>query len=251
MTAFFTTILYQPIFNLFVFLYDFIPDMGIIILIVTVAIKLALHPLTTKSIKAQKDLQEMQPKLEALKKEFKGDQQRIAQETMKLYSEHKVNPLGSCLPMLIQLQVFFALYYVLRGLFGEIRFDLLYSFVARPENISPISLGLFDLSQKSIVLAVLAAGTQFFQARMMQSRKAPKEAGEGGKDESMTSMMNKQMLYFLPIMTLFIGMSFPGGLTLYWFLSTLFMLLQQMWIFKKHGKPEDGKGVIEGKIINN
>ncbi|PIZ93849.1 MAG: hypothetical protein CO029_03520 [Candidatus Magasanikbacteria bacterium CG_4_9_14_0_2_um_filter_41_10] len=249
MTAFFTTILYQPIFNLFVWLYDFIPDMGIIIFIVTVAIKLALHPLTTKSIKAQKDLQEMQPKLEALKKEFKGDQQRIAQETMKLYSEHKVNPLGSCLPMLIQLPVFFALYYVLRGLFGEIRFDLLYSFVSRPENISPISLGIFDLSQKSIVLAVLAAGTQFFQARMMQSRKPPKEVGEGGKDESMTSMMNKQMLYFLPIMTLMIGMSFPGGLTLYWFLSTLFMLLQQVWIFKKHGGTDSEAGVIEGKIV--
>ncbi|EKD67516.1 MAG: hypothetical protein ACD_48C00364G0002 [uncultured bacterium] len=249
MTEFFTAILYQPIFNLFVWLYDFIPDMGVIIFIVTILIKLALHPLTTKSIKAQKDLQEIQPKLEALKKEFKGDQQRIAQETMKLYSEHKVNPLGSCLPMLIQLPVFFALYYVLRGLFGEIRFDLLYSFVARPENISPISFGIFDLSERSVVLAVLAAGTQFIQARMMQSSKPPKEAGEGGKDESMTAMMNKQMLYFLPLMTLLIGMSFPGGLTLYWFLSTLFMVLQQMWILKKHGTPTHGKSVIEGEVV--
>ena len=249
MTAFFTTILYQPIFNLFVWLYDFIPDMGVIIFIVTILIKLALHPLTTKSIKAQKDLQEIQPKLEALKKEFKGDQQRIAQETMKLYSEHKVNPLGSCLPMLIQLPVFFALYYVLRGLFGEIRFDLLYSFVARPENISPISFGIFDLSERSVVLAVLAAGTQFIQARMMQSSKPPKEAGEGGKDESMTAMMNKQMLYFLPLMTLLIGMSFPGGLPLYCLLSTLIMVLQQQWILKKHGTPTHGKSVIEGEVV--
>ena len=141
------------------------------------------------------------------------------------------------------------MYYVLRGLFGQTRFDLLYSFVARPENISPISFGIFDLSERSVVLAVLAAGTQFIQARMMQSSKPPKEAGEGGKDESMTAMMNKQMLYFLPLMTLLIGMSFPGGLTLYWFLSTLFMVLQQMWILKKHGTPTHGKSVIEGEVV--
>ena len=84
---------------------------------------------------------------------------------------------------------------------------------------------------------------------MMQSRRPPKEAGEGGKDESMASMMNTQMLYFLPVMTLLIGMSFPGGLTLYWFLSTLFMLLQQMWIFRKHDTPSSGTGVIEGEVI--
>src|SRR3989339_167844 len=249
MTEFFTALLYQLIFNLFVGLYDLIPDVGVIILVVTILIKLALHPLTTKSIKAQKDLQDMQPKLEALKKEFKGDQQRIAKETMKLYSEHKVNPLGSCLPMLIQLPIFIALYYVLRGLFGEVPFHLLYSFVPNPGSIDPMSLGIFDLSQRSIVLAVLAAGTQYLQARMMQSRRPPKEVGDAAKDESMASMMNKQMLYFLPLMTLFIGMSFPGGLTLYWFLSTLFMLLEQMWIFRKKDTSANGKGVIEGEVV--
>lgn len=248
MAGFFTTILYQPIFNLFVALYDVIPDVGVIIFIITIAIKLALHPLTIKSIRAQKSMQELQPKLDALKKEHKGDQQKIAQETMKLYSEHKVNPLGSCLPMLIQFPVFIALYYVLRGMFGEVRFDLLYSFVSNPGSINPVSLGIFDLSERSIVLAVLAAGTQFLQARMMQSRRPPTAAGDGGKDESMASMMNKQMLYFLPVMTLLIGISFPGGLTLYWFLSTLFMLLQQMWIFRKDA-PKTGTGVIEGEIV--
>jgi len=248
MTHVFEVLLYQPIFNLFVALYDIIPDIGVIILVITLLIKLALHPLTNKSIKAQKEMQELQPKLELLKKEHKGDQQRIAKETMKLYSEHKVSPLGSCLPMLIQLPVFIALYYVLRDLFAATRFELLYSFVPNPETISPISLGLFDLSQKSIVLAVLAAGTQFLQARMMQAQRPPKEAGVAGKDESMASMMNRQMLYFMPIMTLLIGLSFPGGLTLYWFLSTLFMLLQQMWIFR-HEKPKDGKAIVEGKLV--
>lgn len=233
---------------MFVGLYNIIPDVGVVIFIITVAIKLLLHPLMTKSIKAQKALQELQPRLEELKKEHKGDQQRMAQETMKLYGEHKVSPLGSCLPMLIQLPIFFALYYVLRDTFTVAKFELLYTFIPNPEVINPISLGLFDLSQRSIVLAALAAGTQFLQARMMQSRRPPKEAGKGGKDESMASMMNKQMLYFMPVLTLMIGLSFPGGLTLYWFLSTLFMLLQQMWLFRDD-KPVDGTGVVEGTLV--
>ncbi len=248
MAGLFQTLLYQPIFNIFVGLYNIVPDVGVVIFVITVAIKLALHPLMTKSIKAQKALQELQPQLEKLKKEHKGDQQRMAQETMKLYSEHKVSPLGSCLPMLIQLPIFFALYYVLRDTFTAAKFELLYTFIPNPEVISPISLGLFDLSQRSILLAALAAGTQFLQARMMQSKRPPKEAGAGAKDESMASMMNKQMLYFMPVMTLLIGLSFPGGLTLYWFLSTLFMLLQQMWLFRKD-KPEDGTGVVEGELV--
>lgn len=248
MVQLFETLLYQPIFNLFVGLYDIVPDIGVIILIITLIIKLALHPLTHKSIKAQKEMQELQPKLEKIKKEHKGDQQKIAQETMALYKEHKINPLGSCLPMLIQLPVFIALYYVLQGLFDGFRVELLYTFVPNPESINPVSLGLFDLSERSVVLAVLAAVTQYFSAKLMQAKRAPKAAGEAGKDESMASMMNKQMLYFMPVMTLFIGLSFPGGLTLYWFLSTLFMLLQQLWIFKKD-RPEDGKGVVEGTLV--
>lgn len=248
MSEFFTAILYQPIFNLFVLLYDVIPDLGVVILLITLVIKMALHPLTTKSIRAQKELQELQPKLEKIKKEHKGDQQKIAQETMAMYREHKINPLGSCLPMLLQLPIFIALYYVLQGIFGNFRSDLLYPFVANPGQINPVSLGIFDLSGTSVILAVLAAGTQYLQARMMQSKRPPQVAGEGGKDESMASMMNKQMLYFLPFMTLIIGISFPGGLTLYWFLSTLFMLLQQLWIFRKD-KPKDGTGVIEGTVV--
>ena len=110
MIEFFQTILYIPLFNGFVWLYTVIPDVGIVILIVTVLIKLVLYPLNTSSIKAQRSLQELQPKLDALKKKHKDNQQELAQETMKLYKEHKVNPLGSCLPLLIQLPIFIALY---------------------------------------------------------------------------------------------------------------------------------------------
>ena len=214
----FEAILFQPLFNGFVGLYNIIPDVGVVIVIITVLLKLVLHPLTSKSIKAQKSLQDLQPRIKEVKEKFKGDQQRLAQETMKLYKEHKVNPLGSCLPILVQLPVFLALYWVLRDGLTNANFDLLYSFVSNPESINVISLGFFDLGKSNIVLALLAGAAQFFQAKMMFAKRAPKAAGSGAKDENMMAMMNKQMLYFMPIITVVIAMQLPAGLSLYWFL---------------------------------
>lgn len=229
MAELFRTILFQPLFNLFVGLYDIIPDVGVVILLVTVFVKLVLYPMTKKSIAAQQDLQALQPKLEALKALHKDNQQLLAQETMKLYKEHKVNPLGSCLPILVQLPVFLALFYVLRdGLGPNAPFHLLYSFIQNPEVIDPISLGFINLQHASIPLAFLAAIAQFWQAKTMQAKRPPAIAGSAAKDETMAVMMNKQMLYVMPVMTLVIGFQFPGGLTLYWFLSTLLTALQQV-----------------------
>ncbi|MDD2656933.1 MAG: YidC/Oxa1 family membrane protein insertase [Patescibacteria group bacterium] len=256
MGAIFEAILTQPIFNLFVWIYNLIPDVGIVIFVITLLIKLALFPSTNKSIKAQKDLTELQPKLEALKKKYEGDQQKIATETMALYKEHKVNPFGSCLPLLIQLPVFLALYWVLSSVFEGDNFELLYSFVKNPEHINSVTLGLFDLKENgNIFLALLAGAAQFIQAKMFTRKKTPKEAGPAGKDESMTAMMNKQMLYFMPVITVMIGYQLPGGLALYWFLSTGITALQQVILFRKHNgdgssKSSDTKvsGVIEGKL---
>lgn len=253
MQALFQAILFQPILNLFVGLYNVIPDIGVVILIITVIIKLILYPSTNKSIKAQKDLTELQPKLEALKKKYEGDQQKIAQETMALYKEHKVNPFGSCLPLLIQLPVFLALYWVLRSIFSGVDFHLLYSFVKNPEQISSITLGIFDLSQHgNILLALLAGAAQFAQAKMFTRKQPPKTAGPGAKDESMTAMMNKQMTYFMPLVTVMIGYQLPGGLALYWFLSTGITALQQVILFRKHNgtgpTAKKDNNVIEGKL---
>lgn len=235
MQALFQTILYQPIYNLFVGVYHIIPDVGVAIFILTAIVKVVLLPLNAKSIAAQKSMQDLQPKMEELKQKHKGDQQALAQETMKLYKEHKVNPIGSCLPILVQLPIFLALFYVLRdGLGPNASFDSLYSFVPSPGAINPISLGFFDLSKPNIVLAVLAAAAQFWQAKTMQTKRPPKIAGAAAKDENMASIMNKQMLYFMPFITLIVGLQFPGGLALYWFLSTLFMALHQEFVLKKH-----------------
>lgn len=249
MAEFFQAILYQPIFNGFVALYNIVPDVGVVILVITLIIKAVLYPLTNKSIKAQKSLTELQPKMQELKEKYKSDQQKLAQETMKLYKEHKVNPFGSCLPLLIQLPIFLALYWVLRDVFIADKFHLLYPFVSRPEELNPVTLGLFNLAHASVILALFAGAAQFWQARMFSTKRTPAKAGAGGKDEDMMAMMNKQMIYIMPIMTVLIGFQLPAGLTLYWFLSTLLTGLQQAFLFKKHNGPEKETGVIEGELV--
>ncbi len=256
MSALFHTILYQPIFNLFIFLYNVVPghDVGIVILIVTVLVRLALYPLTTSSIKAQKSMSELQPKLEALKKQYPDDKQKQAQATMELYKTHKINPLSSCLPMLIQLPILLALFWVMRdSLESHNIAQNLYPFVVNPGTINPLSLGFINLAAPSVVLAVLAGLAQFLQAKTMTTKQPPKAAGESGKDEGMAAMMNKQMLYMMPVLTVVIGIKFPAGLTLYWFLSTVLMVLQQMIITKKspfsNPPPAAGENVIEGTIV--
>ncbi len=243
MKALFTTILYQPIINLFVGLYNVIPDLGIIILLVTLISKILLWPLTTKSIRAQRVLTELQPRLEALKKEHKDDQQKLASETMRLYREHKINPFSSCLPLLIQLPIFIALYYVLQAVLKSSELNLLYSFVHNPGTIKTVTLGFLDLHAPSIILAVLAGLAQYWQAKSMMSRQT-KPAG----DDSMTAMMNKQMLYFMPALTVIIGWRLPAGLTLYWFFSTILTVAQQ-WYILRHDAGSRTSGVVEGKIV--
>jgi YidC/Oxa1 family membrane protein insertase len=248
MVQLFQTILYQPIFNLFVGLYDLIPDVGVSILIVTLLIKLVLYPLTAKSIKAQRSLQELQPKIKEMKEKYKDDQQQLAQATMKLYSEHKVNPFGSCLPILVQIPVFLALFWVLRDGLVDTDFTLLYSFVPEPETLNAISLGIIDLSKPSIFMALLAGAAQFMQARTLVQKRPTPPVPKGAKDEDMMAMMNKQVMYIMPILTTVISMGLPSGVALYWFLSTGFTAVQQKVLAKK---SETKGGIIEGEVVDS
>ena len=250
MKSIFTAIFYQPILNLLVFLYNTISfqDLGIAIVLLTILIKLILWPLGQKSIKSQKALQDLQPKIEELKKQYANDKVGLSQATMSLYKESKINPLSSCFPLLIQLPFLFAVYQVFRdGLNNKL--DLVYSFISKPAVINSISLGFLDLGKPNIYLAVFAGVAQFLQAKMMMT-KQPVVKTEGSKDESMTAIMNKQMLYFMPAITIFIGISLPGGLTLYWCVITLLTALQQFVVFKGKNKTDlVGKKTIEGEIV--
>ena len=240
MASLFHTVLYQPLFNLFIGLYNVLPghDLGLVILAVTILTRILLYPLTAASIKAQKGLQDLQPKLDAIRKEFKDDKQKQAQATMELYKNNKINPLTSCLPMLVQLPLLLALFWVMQdGLASKDVAKNLYSFVGNPGTLNIMSFGFLNLAIPNIALALLSGGAQYVQAKMMSRKSPTKEAGAGAKDEDMAAMMNKQMLYVMPVMTVLIGLKLPAGLSLYWFFSTLLMILQQWYVFRKSQTP--------------
>lgn len=252
MSHIFETVFYQPILNLLVFLYNTISfhDLGLAIILLTIVIKAVLWPLSQKSIKAQKSLQDLQPKINALKQEYKDDKQKQGQAMMQLYKDHKINPFSSCLPLLIQLPFLIAVFQVFRdGLNNKL--SLVYPFIERPEAINTLAFGFLDLSKPNIYLAILAGLAQFWQAKMMMTKKAAIKVA-GSKDEDMAAIMNKQMLYFMPALTVFIGWTLPGGLTLYWFIVTLLTAVQQLLVFKKHNQEQAQiveKKIVDGEIV--
>ncbi len=237
MGGIFHTLLVQPIFNLLVFLYEVIPggDMGFAIIVLTILIKLALWPFMNSSLKSQKALQSLQPKVEEIKAKYKDDKEGLAKAMMELYQNEKVNPLSSCLPLLIQFPILIALYRVLLQGFDPQALNQLYSFVPNPGEINKLFLGFLDLSVASIWLAVIAGVFQFFQTRMLTGKRPPKavQGSPGAQDESMLAAMNKSMTYFMPIVTVVIGASLPGGLTLYWVTVTIVSIIQQFVVFRE------------------
>ncbi len=244
MIQLYNILLYQPIFNLMVFLYNLFGwhDIGIAIILLTLIIKLLLYPLSVKSIKAQKALQDLQPKMEEIKKKYKKQPELLGREMMALYKKEKISPASSCLPLLVQMPFLIAVYQVFRNGFKAESLKLLYPFIAHPGTINPMAFGLIDFSQRNIILAILAGLAQYWSSKMLITKRQPNVPG--AKDEGMTATMNKQMLYLMPAFTVFIGLSLPGGLTFYWFLTTFLTALQQLYIFKKHNLISD-KAVVK------
>jgi YidC/Oxa1 family membrane protein insertase len=242
-TTLFNTIFFQPILNLLVWLYVTVPgqDVGIAIILLTVVVKIILYPLTHLQIKQQRGMQELQPKIEEIRKRLKDDKEKQAAELMELYKKEKVNPASSCLPLLVQLPVFLALFHALQVGLQSQGLNMLYPFVPNPQSINAMFLGVFDLTQPNYVLAILAGLVQFWQTRQILKPPAatvtapPPEVAktEGAKDESMTAIMNKQMAFMMPIMTVVIGFTLPGGLTLYWLTMSLLTVAQQALVLKK------------------
>jgi len=226
----FNQVLYYPLFNALIAIYNFLPlkDLGLAIIILTVLIRLILYPLSKKSIQSQKAISKLQPKIKEIQKKFKKKDEQ-AKEMMALYKKYKVNPMAGCLPILAQFPVLIALYRVFfTGLDPE-RLNGLYSFVQRPETLNFIFLGLIDLSQRSIILALIAGALQFIQAKMITPKKDTSQKGSKAGGIDFSSMMGQQMVYFMPIITIFIALNLPAALPLYWIVITLFGIIQQYY----------------------
>ncbi len=250
MLTLYRVVFYQPIFNALIWFYNVIPghDMAVAIILLTVAVRLLLLPLTMQMLKSQRAMQQLQPKIKALQAQFKDDKARQSKELMALYSSEKVNPLASCLPLLVQLPIFIALYQALvAGLNGQ-SFDVLYTVVAHPASINTIGFGFLKLSEKNIAIALLAGLSQWYQARQLVKINPSPKGIPGAKDEAMLSTMNKQMQYMMPVMTAVIGFGLPAGLVLYWLATNVLTILQQ-YVFLRRRPPPTPSAGVSGTVI--
>jgi YidC/Oxa1 family membrane protein insertase len=177
---------------------------GLAIIIFTVLLKTVLLPLTVKSIRSTAAMQELQPKIKELQKKYAKDRNQLTQETMRLYQEYRINPMAGCLPMLIQIPIFFGLYFAVRDL-SRTAGDFLWLpslAEADPWKILPILAGVF----------------QFVQTRMMRPHKAPKIT------DPQQAMMNT-MMNFMPIMVIVFGWTFASGAVLYWATQSVYSVI--------------------------
>jgi YidC/Oxa1 family membrane protein insertase len=234
---FFYIILYQPLFNALVLLYNYIPghDFGIAIVFLTLVIRFILFPISIKAINSQKGLQKLQPKIQELQKKYKDDKEKQAKEILELYKSEKINPFSGLLLALIQLPILIALYQVFWNGLNPKELMALYSFVANPGQINALFVHLIDLSKPNLILAILAGLTQYFQTKMVLPKNGP-TAEKKGNGPDFSQVMQKQMVYFLPVFTVIILVSLPSALGLYWTVSGLFSVVQQYFVLKEDKK---------------
>jgi len=191
-----------------------VENWGLRIILVSIALKLVLFPLTTKSFTSMQKMQKVQPKMKEIQEKYKSDPKKQQAVLQKMYKEEGVNPLGGCLPLLLQMPVFFALYRVLANAV-ELRgapFILWITDLSRPEILIPFETKILGLSGIGL-LAVLMGAAMFVQQKM-----------------TMVSSQQKGMMYMMPIVMVWLFMRFPAGLTLYWFTNNVLTIGQQEYI---------------------
>ena len=231
--------LFRPISLLiipaFKFLYRFIPNYGFVIILFSILVKLILSPLTKKSYKSMSEMQYLQPKMTELREKYKNEPQRLNKEMMKLYKEHGVNPMGGCLPMLLQMPLLFSLFIVFRSTI-QLRgkpFILWITDLSRPD-VLPIGVHLPLIGDNIHVLPLLMAVTMIWQSKI-----------------SMTDPKQKMMVYFMPVFMAFIFYSLPSGLNLYYALFNVLSMIQTAQIKKKMhpgGEEELATAVVPRKV---
>ncbi len=193
-------------------LYAFIPNYGVAIILLTLIVRILFWPLTHKGTESMKRMQELQPKVKELQEKYRDKPQKLQQETMAMYREHKVNPLGGCLPMLIQIPVFFALFNVLRSAI-ELRYAgfLWIGDLSGPENLFQ---GMIPLVGSLNILPLVMAATQAWQQHLTPSAGDPAQ---------------QKMMMFMPVIMLLFLYSMPSALVLYWTANQVMMIVQLLW----------------------
>lgn len=231
---------FDPVYNTLVFFIDIFPggDVGLSIIATVVVVKLILLPLSIKAAKTQKVIREIEPKLLEIKEKFKDKREEQAQALLAIYKEAGINPISSVLLIFLQLPIVIALYLAVSNGGGvplpSINTGLLYSFIPEPAVASMSFLGMFDITAKSMVLALLAGITQFWQVKMVMPVLPPKDpnAAPSFKDDFARNMQ-LQMRYVMPVIIFFVAYALSAAIALYFVVSNIVAILQEIYI-KKH-----------------
>ena len=209
-------------------IYGVVGNYGIAIIIVTFLMRIIIFPLTLKQEKSMKKMRDLQPELEKIKEKYKDNPQELQKQTAEIYRENGVNPLGGCLPLLIQMPIFVALYYAFIGDAIPADAKFLWFTLKQPDRLFMLGKFAFNL------LPILNVGVTFIQQKIMTSATSGQE----------TNQQMQSMLYMMPLMMLFIFYNMPSGVTLYYLVSGALSLVQQYFILK--GRSDDGKDSIKG-----
>jgi YidC/Oxa1 family membrane protein insertase len=201
-----------PILLLMNWVYGHVGNYGVAIILLTVLSKVLFYPLTVKSMRSMKAMQALQPQINALRTKYKSDPQRVQRETLELYRQHKVNPMGGCLPMVAQIPVFYALYLAL-----SVSVELQNAEFICFGRIFGVDLWICDLSAQdpTYILPVLMGVTMFIQQKMTPVMGDPRQA---------------KMMLVMPFVFTIMFVNLPAGLVLYWTVSNVLQIMQQWWM---------------------
>lgn len=242
---------YQPMLNVLVALLIYIPGhyLGLAVILLTIIIRTILLVPSQKAMKAQRRMQEIQPKLEEIKQKYANDQARIAQETMLLWKTNKVSPFSSCLPILLQFPILIALFNVVNTGLSPDQGIFIYSFL--PEfsfhSINPAFLG-FDLLKKDFIIFPLVIGVlQFIQMQLMMAKKKKKTDAKMPQE---IETANKMMKYVMPVMIAVFTTQVPAAVGLYWGTSTFYGIIQQLVVNKEGSKPSSTDDDVKIRVIS-
>ncbi len=219
----FNTFFYEPVYNLIAVVLTFVPlhDIGAAIVIVTLIIKGLLVPLNLSALRTQYMMKKLEPEMQKIKELQKKDPQEASKRMVSLYRDEKINPFSSIFAMLIQIPIFFALYFVFaKGLFNDP--DNLYSFVTFPDTLHTVAFGLFDVTEKNIFVAILAGFSSYMLAKKQtETMVTKKESREESFQDHFMKSMKIQLIYVLPVIITFSAAILPAALALYWFVSNV------------------------------
>lgn len=255
--------MFQALAGLLAFFYELVPDYSVAIALLTFTVFLLLSPLTLKSTRSMLEMQRLQPELKKLQAKYKNDRQKLNEEMMAFYREHKVNPVAGCIPMLLQMPVFIVMYRVIAGLTSKSEgvptpkylsktTDLYQALVEDGGKMPSFGIdlakkasdshGAFTTALPFFLLVLLVMATQYFQTKQMTNRN-PSAAAANPQAQMMTR--------FMPIMFGFISYTIPAGVNVYFLASAVFRIIQQeaMYRWDPHvlRHVEANKAAIETK----